>query len=107
MASVLTVRICGHHMYHVGVRLQLLHRVRSAWNNAAVMCVKQLGHLKPRRKRGRECARQSATCTSASIGGPDVTEVLPPSRQRDCHFAAAPYPPLLKHLRKGEGGAAE
>ena len=29
------------------------------------------------------------------------------SLRRDCHFADALSPPLLKHLLKGEGGAAE
>ena len=31
----------------------------------------------------------------------------PPSRRRDCHFANNPSPFLLKHLLKGEGGAAK
>ena len=29
------------------------------------------------------------------------------SRRRDCHFADTPFPSILKHLLKGEGGAAE
>ena len=29
------------------------------------------------------------------------------ARPRGCHFAGAPAPTLLKHLLKGEGGAAE
>ena len=29
------------------------------------------------------------------------------SHRRDCHFAGIPSPPLLKHLLKEEGGAAE
>ena len=32
---------------------------------------------------------------------------LEPSRRRDCHFTDIPSPVLLKHLLKGEGGAAE
>ena len=33
--------------------------------------------------------------------------LMKPSRRRDCHFADTSSPPILKHLRKGEGGAAE
>ena len=29
------------------------------------------------------------------------------SRRRDCHFTDIPSPSILKHLLKGEGGAAE
>ena len=40
-----------------------------------------------------------------SAGGGDA--VGSDSRRRDCHFADSPSPSILKHLPKGEGGAAD
>ena len=38
---------------------------------------------------------------------PELNQALLIASWRDCHFADIPSPSLLKHLLKGEGGAAE
>ena len=52
----------------------------------------------------RHAAANSAMSSTSPVPWPSPW--VSPSRRRDCHSADVPSPSMLKHLLKGEGGAA-
>ena len=50
--------------------------------------------------------RWAPSATGCPAAPPRAAQLLPSHRQH-CHFADAISPSILKHLLKGEGGAAE
>ena len=58
-------------------------------------------------ERGTKSVALTRACGSGILSNSTNTPGPMPSHWRDCHFADATSPSLLKHLLKVEGGAAE